>query len=282
MKSASVSLQTLLQTQSAFYVVELYTLTLIGGTAIYWANSDVAIAYGGTVWTPGPVIERDAVKTSIGLGVPACDITLYANDSITVLGQPLLQAARRGVLDGAEVKIERAFTSDPAVQILGTVHVFEGRLADVEILSTCARFTVKAHTELLDSPYPVAVYQPGCLWALYSAGCGISKAAHALSITVSAGSSSSLILCGVAGQATYDLGEIVGTSGANNGVRRTVKQHTAGQLVLSFPLPEVPAAGDTFTVYKGCDKTLATCTARFGNASRFRGFPFVPKPETAL
>ena len=281
MKSVEPALATLLQSSRAFFVVELFTLTLIGGQIYRWSGADVGIAYGGNTYATGPIVERGAVKTGVGLSVTSCDVTFYATDAITVLGLPLLQAARRGALDGAELKIVRAFTDDPANPIVGSVSVFEGRLADAEILSNAARYTVKSPVELLDAPFPPYVYQPGCVWSLYGAGCGVSKAAHALAVTVQGGSTRSVIVCGVTGSATYDLGEIDGVTGVNAGVRRTVKQHTAGQLVLSFPLPDAPAVGDTFTVYKGCDRTQATCSSRFPGQGRFKGFPLVPRQETA-
>jgi len=49
-----------------------------------------------------------------------------------------------------------------------------------------------------------------------------------------------------------------------------------------YPLPFAPAFGDAFTVYAGCDRTLATCQGRFNNKANFRGFPFVPPAETAV
>lgn len=282
MKFANAETAALLQSARSVFMVELYTLTLVGGEVFRWASADVAIPYGANVWTPGPIIERGAVKTEIGMGVPTCDVTLYATSAVTVLGLPLLQVALRGVLDGAELAIVRAFTPDPAQAITGTVHVFEGRIADAEVLSNAVRVTLKAHTELLDSMFPVNVYQPSCLWSLYSTGCGVSKAAHALAVTAAAGSSRGTILCGVVGEGAYDLGEIIGVTGANAGVRRTVKRHTAGSLQLSHPLPVAPAVGDTFTAWKGCDKTRSTCAGRFANEPRFKGFPYIPKPETVL
>jgi hypothetical protein len=49
------------------------------------------------------------------------------------------------------------------------------------------------------------------------------------------------------------------------------------------------AAGDTFSVIKGCDKTLATCKstkkasgAIVDNSINFGGTPFVPVPQTAI
>ena len=34
--------------------------------------------------------------------------------------------------------------------------------------------------------------------------------------------------------------------------------------------------GDTYTMTRGCDKSLATCRDTFGNAINYRGFPHLP------
>lgn len=263
-------------------MVELLTLTLPDGSALRWSCGDVAVSYGGSTWVPGPLVERDNVRLSTGVEVTSCSVTFHADDSVTVLGVPLLQAARRGLLGGATVTVQKGFTDDPGNPIAGLVHIFEGRIGDVEINSTSVQCEVKSYTELLDTMVPRNVYQASCLHTLYGPGCGVAKAPNGVSLSVQSGSSAVVLLCAVAGAGAYDLGELVFTSGINAGVRRAVKRHSAGQLTLSFPLPEAPAVGDSFTVYKGCDKTLSTCSATFSNLGRFRGFPFVPAPETAL
>jgi uncharacterized phage protein (TIGR02218 family) len=89
---------------------------------------------------------------------------------------------------------------------------------------------------------------------------------------------------GLTGQAgDYAQGRIVFTSGANAGIARAVKSNdAAGNFNLISPLPAMPAPGDAFTAYKGCDLTMGTCSGRFNNLGRFKGTPFVPQPETAL
>ena len=52
-------------------------------------------------------------------------------------------------------------------------------------------------------------------------------------------------------------------------------------LALTYPMSALPAAGDAFTVYPGCDHTSATCRAKFNTLTNFRGFPFVPPPTSA-
>lgn len=282
MKTVTPALATLLQTTTVIWRVELYTLTRAGTVLARWCNADIAVTDGTTTWTPGPLLTRGDVTTEIGLAVATCSVSMLCDLSITLGGVPLVQAARRGALDGVEILIERGLTSDPFTPLPGRVHVFEGRVADVEMLSNGLRITARAHTELLDSPFPTAVYQDGCVRQVYDAGCGLSKAANGANFTVQAGSTASTLLCAVTGTGTYDLGDLVFTSGVNAGVRRSVKAHTAGQLALSFALIDPPAVGDTFTVYKGCDRTRGTCNGRFGNLPRFKGFPLIPVPEAAL
>jgi uncharacterized phage protein (TIGR02218 family) len=80
----------------------------------------------------------------------------------------------------------------------------------------------------------------------------------------------------------YDNGQLVFTSGVNNGHIVAVRQYASTTIYFVVPLPAPPLAGDTFTVYPGCDKTQATCTSKFSNLINFGGFPYVPSPETAI
>ena len=50
---------------------------------------------------------------------------------------------------------------------------------------------------------------------------------------------------------------------------------------IRIALPAAPSAGDTFTCYPGCDRALLTCTNKFGNQVNFRGYPYIPSPESA-
>lgn len=50
----------------------------------------------------------------------------------------------------------------------------------------------------------------------------------------------------------------------------------AGGLVMDLPLDAAAPAGARALLRQGCDHTLDTCAARFGNAVNFRGEPFLP------
>ena len=54
-----------------------------------------------------------------------------------------------------------------------------------------------------------------------------------------------------------------------DGVSRSV-------VTLAMPLAIAPATGTPVALVEGCDKSFATCAARFGNGANFRGEPHLP------
>jgi uncharacterized phage protein (TIGR02218 family) len=71
-------------------------------------------------------------------------------------------------------------------------------------------------------------------------------------------------------------GKVTWTSGLNDGLNMEVKTSSAGVIELVLPMPFAVALTDSFSVYAGCDKTLATCLSKFNNVVNFRGFPHLP------
>lgn len=76
----------------------------------------------------------------------------------------------------------------------------------------------------------------------------------------------------------FNGGKLVWTSGANNGRTMDVKKYTLStkQIELFEPMPSTVAVSDTFDLYRGCDKTIATCINTFSNGTAFGGFPYLP------
>ena len=71
------------------------------------------------------------------------------------------------------------------------------------------------------------------------------------------------------------------TGGANAGLSVEIVSSRAETLHLWEPLPLAVEIGDSCRVTAGCDRTFATCGAKFANRLNFRGFPHMPG-ETAL
>jgi len=168
-------------------------------------------------------------------------------------------------------------------ELVGGVMLFKGRLGTIdEIGRTSAKLTVNSDLVLLDIDMPRNLYQPTCLHTLYDAGCTMVKASFGTNGTVGSGSSASTINWS-GSSANFQQGSITFTSGANSGVTATILSAVPGvSMQLSYPLQSVPIVGDAFTVYFGCDRTQATCKAKFNNLANFRGFPYVPPPQMAI
>lgn len=74
----------------------------------------------------------------------------------------------------------------------------------------------------------------------------------------------------------FDYGLLTMTSGASEGLSMEVKSYVPGQITLQLPFPFTVAAGDTYSLTAGCDRSFATCRDRFNNVVNFRGEPYVP------
>ena len=79
---------------------------------------------------------------------------------------------------------------------------------------------------------------------------------------------------------TFTGGRLVFRDGDLAGHAAQVQLHRHEDATVSLalwePAPRAIAPGMAFAISAGCDKSLATCTGRFDNLARFRGFPHMP------
>jgi uncharacterized phage protein (TIGR02218 family) len=283
LKAASAGLITLLATGKQFAMSDLYTFTLADTSLLRYtsANADEVVS-GHTFSALGPKVKRGATRTVIGVEVDTLNLTLQVNQTKTQGGVPLAQFALNGGFDGARLKLERSFASAWGVAPAGTLTLFCGRVSDIDISGTEIAMQVKSDLELLNVQVPRNVFMASCIHSLYDSGCGLAAGAFTVTGNTTANSTKTSIHCNLTNPTGYfDLGTVRFTTGQCAGVERTVKRHTTGVLVPSFPLPYVPAAGDLFETKPGCDKLQATCNAKFSNQGNFRGFPYIPTPESS-
>ena len=257
-------------------VAELYTLELKSGAVHRFTTLDADIVFDGDTYLSGVFnLERGAISISDGVEVDSVDVTIYQgqNDTLDGLAFPLF--VRNGGFDSAWLDIKRATKTRTTPRLYGMV---TDASADVDRIY----LTVSAPTALLNVDMPRNRFTAGCPLAVYSTACGLSRVTNAISGTVASGSSLRVIECDlVQDDNFFDMGKIEFLTGANAGVVRSVRDYVAGRVVLGFPLRQAVAAGDTFTIWKGCDKRLVTCTA-YGNEANFRGFPHMPKKEASV
>jgi len=289
MKSASPALLALLASRQ-FFSADLYLFSLIGGGTLNYCGGDQDLNWNSITWSAGkstgPYFDRKDNKAKchwkVGVEVDTLVFDVLPGSS-TVLGEPFLSAVRQGVFDGAEMTLYRAFMPTYGNTAAGTVIMFVGRVAEVDCGRSLATFSVSSHLELLNQNMPRNLYQSGCVNTLFDASCTLNQASFAVAGTISNVTSAATFNATLSQPAGFfNLGSITFTSGANSGLSRTVKSWGANTINLIAPFPVAPAIGDGFNIYPGCDKSQATCSAKFGNLKNFRGFPYVPENSTAV
>ena len=84
----------------------------------------------------------------------------------------------------------------------------------------------------------------------------------------------------------FTSGTLTWTSGANVGRITEVLAHGLTDAIATFTLLEAPVRaitmGNGFIARAGCDKRIATCSAKFANTANFRGFPNIPGQDAVL
>ena len=290
MKTASSALKDFLLTATTCVRADLYTFTLAGGAGVLrYASTDAPVTANGATFGLGPLCQDAGVDAQRGVHVATADITFYADARHTVGGKPFLDFVEDYGLDGAAVKIERAYAASFADMAahgpVGTYVRFSGRVASVQTLgATQAVVQAASWLDLLSTNLPADTYQSSCLNTLGDPRCGVALAGYGAAGVVTAAISATSFSSALAQPAGwFSLGKIAFTSGANIGAAATVKSFDgAGSFQLVAPLQEPPQAGDAFIAYPGCALSMADCSAKFANLARFRGQPFIPAPSTGL
>ena len=290
MKYAPPALIAALPTLTEANVADLITVTLPSGMVIRATSYDGPITYNGNVYLPGPpYFKRGKASTKLGFEVATLDMTIGDAPSelppVLIGTIPLLQSIRVGVWQQASIVVDKLFMQDPGNggTAYGTINVFTGVLGNVTSVDRVHAVVVcKALTILFDQQFPRNIIQPGCRWTLFSPGCTLHQSSFAVSATVVAGSTQNKIASTLSNPDGYfNQGQVVFTSGPNVGLTYYVDNYVSEFIYMAVPMLFAPNGGDTFTAYPGCDKTQATCSAKFNNLINFSGLPYVPAPETA-
>ena len=284
MRAASHALEALLESD-LFYIADLYTITLRDGSVHRYTSYDQPLSSGGNVFAVGPKIEKSNTSVKIGYEVDDETVVIYPAATDKIAGIPIMTRVLAGDFDGARISRERAFMPNAIDTSAGTLVMFVGRVSTVELSATKITLTVRSDLYLLDQEMPRNLFQASCIHALFDAGCTLHKATYAVPCEVAADGTPNHVTIIAAsftsGVLSYTQGTLTFTSGVLQGVSVTIAGVFGAAFVLAYPLDTLPATGDTFNVYPGCNKTTSACFI-FNNTPNFRGFPYIPAVTTAV
>jgi uncharacterized phage protein (TIGR02218 family) len=230
----------------------------------------------GVIYKAASGYTRTAIRGTADLAVDNLDVeSVFSDDGIAE------EDLRAGKYDFAEVRMFLVNYQDLGQGIL---KLRRGWLGEATIRDGMYVAELRGMTQKLQMTVG-EVYAPDCAADLGDARCGIDLAALEETGTVGAVTSATAFETSLV-QATgwYDGGELTWTGGANAGQTVAVRSWDTAASSLSLFLPALypMLAGDAFIIRPGCDKSFATCRAKFDNAVNFRGFPHVPGTDQVL
>lgn len=252
-----------------------FRLSRADGVVMGFTDHDADVAFGGLTYRAGAALSASEASSALGLAPAEMDASgALASDAITETD------IAAGLWDGAQVRVFDVDWSDPSRRAL----MGQYTVGTIERQGIAFRAELRSMSAGLDRPQG-RVIAAGCdCRRVGDARCGADLDALNLrrvaTVTASDGVELWISGAGSAPAGTWDRGTVRWLTGANAGRDADIRvaRSTGGPLRLSLwhdPASPV-AAGDTLELSAGCDRTFATCRARFGNGDNFRGFPHMP------
>lgn len=298
MRPQSGTLATFLQSRLPTWKSDLFAITLRDGTVYNWTDFDQSLTLDGTTYTTtvpgssptiGPLLSRTRLSVRNTIEVPELELKLAALDAVEVWGANIKQQLHNRAFDGASLLMTRIFMPSPGDTSLGGVPMFGGSMASSSVDATGGSLTFKGSNVRFNQYLPRNTFETSCLHSFCDAGCTLLESSFTLTAQVVGSGATSQIIPWTSPPADatkYTLGKLTMTSGAAINQVRTVKVISGSTITLTYPLYNAPASGDTFSILRGCDKTLNTSSGQdcthYANTQHYRGFPFIPPAYVAF
>ena len=250
-----------------------------GGTAGF-TDHDRPLRFAGTAFEPESGFSASEARTSLGLAVDTVDVE-GALSSERIRDEDIAA----GLYDGAKVETFMVNWRKPEDFVLV-------RTATIgKITRSDNRFVAELESlvHALDQPNGRYVTR-ACDAQLGDARCGfpLGQPGYEGAGTVDRYEAPDTLR--VSGLDAFDAGwfaygTLTWSSGERAGRTERIVDHRvdtgAVTLVLQPLVGPAIRTGDGFSLSAGCDKSFATCKAKFGNALNFRGFPHLPGNDAA-
>lgn len=259
-------------------ISNLILITTKAGVKYGFTDCETTLTVDGQAYAPAPGLQR-------------LRLTLTANAEVSnqEFGSAWLDVPeadlKGGKFDNCTVEVAWASWAHPEY---GKVVVFTGSLGDISWTDEGFKADVVSYMKNLELILG-NTYTAQCPHQLFNTAttgkigsCGINPAAYTFT-----GSVTSVItpkwkfgISTTKNDAYFSNGKITFTSGLNNGLSYIVKVHANNEVELFLPTNFIVSTSDTFTIYAGCDKTLATCKDKFNNVINFGGYPHIVSDVT--
>ena len=237
------------------------------GVTIGLTSHDRDVTVAGQRYRAAPGMKPSALETRDSLDVETMDLAGAVSDAAIAASD--LDAGR---WDGAALEL---FVTDWTAPDAAPVTVARGALGAIERRGAAFAAELQGVAQMLDRPVCPAT-SPSCRAALGDRACRVDLAPRTRARRVVAARGREVTLDAAVEAGAMAFGELVWMEGRNCGLFSPVIG-AAGAVLHLAEAPPLPVAGPVrVRLIEGCDKQLATCRDRFGNAVNFRGEAHLP------
>ncbi len=274
MKTLSPALQIHLS-QELSTLATLVKITRKDSVVLGFTTTDKDVVVSGVTYKADGAFQASAIQARAELSTDNLDI-IGLLDSASISDADL----RAGLYDHARIDVYACNWADVTQ---GVMQLRRGWLGEIKLVGGKYQAELRGLHDLLQRPFG-KIYSPECRHTLGDASCKINLAAYTVSGSASSVTDFARFTDATRSEADniFNYGLLTWVTGANTGLSMEVKSFIAKQFTLWLPMPNAIAAGDTYSVYKGCDKRFATCQSVFNNAANFGGFPYLPGVDRIL
>lgn len=263
-------------------VARAYALRRTDGVTFGFTDHDQDLSFDGVVFRAGTGMTAKAMSQSSGLSVNNTE-AVGALSSEAITEQDILS----GRFDRAEVTVWLVNWRDVTARVLQ----FRGTIG--ELTRKAGGFTAELRglSETLNRPQG-RIFHSKCSAVLGDAQCSFNLNQPGYSVTKAVASiedAARYRFSDVTGFAEgwFTGGRAVVTSGPATGLVGVIKNDRAlaggfRSIELWQSLVVLPSIGDDLRLEAGCDRSAATCKAKFDNFMNFRGFPDIPGEDWLL
>jgi uncharacterized phage protein (TIGR02218 family) len=236
------------------------------GVTIGLTSHDRDLWFGDLLHRAAPGLVPSAIETHRTMDPGSVDLTgALTSDA---LAEADLVA---GLWDGARLLLHAVNWQAPDDE---PVFLVRGQLGRVEMSGTGFSVELSGATSRLDRPVTEAT-SPQCRAALGDERCRVDlRGRRVLARCMSAGEFE-VMLDAALPDGRFVLGQLRWLTGPLASWSVLALAQTGARVTLADTVPD-GLTGHLVELTEGCDRTLATCTARFDNAANFQGEPHLP------
>ena len=244
-----------------------WTIVRRDGVTVRLTDHDRDLTIAGDTYRAAPGMTPSAVKRSDGLEADTMDVA-GALTSAAITERDLLA----GRWDGARVRLAAVdWTAGSVIAELGS-----GTIGSVETRDDSFTAELRGAAARLDRPVAEET-SPACRAELGDRRCRVAMATRRGFARVTAADGAVLTLDRAEPSPNgWAAGRLRWFGGANSGLESVIAASAGASITLRAAPAFAAAAGTLIEISEGCDKTIATCAGRFGNAVNFRGEPYLP------